>query len=400
MVAEQPHDITARQRGRADRSGKGASSAMYGKGTEPEQQVVKHTTPNPRKDNYKNPSEFYAGPTKAGKIHGVRRNESADKDTVAFLLTDEGLMTGDPNAPPTRSGRFSHRHGGGYGGAAGGKSSKVAPAERENLNHACAPTVDEPAWRPGVKMTHCSGGMDAPYFEEMDPKPAREVPPPSGRRHLKPFPHKNNNFIIDPTKPMTAEEIDNYPSMSHKTNKANESVNVLCLNRYTPAQLNEPPQPKIHLGPRKWTAPDMPPKPKPHFANTKSRAKDEHDVLGTGRWGTAEVPRPEGVGKGACRPKHDTANLFGGDPRQMRRRSWVPPNEVHPLTAQQRKRAGQPNLLKYYDPGLDGAMAQPAQKPHGNRSNEESKGEAAAYRAGRAPGAFSKNGHSTNKSLW
>lgn len=419
-MAVENQDITARQRARNDRGGKATSALIYGTSNPnamPEPEPVKKVTKNPQKDNYRNPSEFYAGPSQPGKVHGARRNEAAQKDTVAVLLTDEGLMSAGPGGEGGVPFATRRKRGGGGGFTEGGYGEAIPPggfgpnkvpkaplAERTNVDYVCHPVNPDPQWRSGVKMTHAAEPMDAPFFEDMDPKPARETNQVSGKRRIRGHQERRNPVILDPSKPLNAEEkaAAAAPTTSRKTNRANQSVNVMCLNAYSADQLHEPRPIYRPQGPRKFTAPDMPPAPHSRVTAIKSHAKDEHDVLGTGRWGTPEEPKHEGVGKGSCRPKYDSANLFAGDQRQIKRRNWVPPSEARKPTAQQKKQGGQPNLLKYYDPNIDPTMEQAKPKPHGNRANEESKLADAndSYHAGRAPGAYAKNGQSTSKYLW
>lgn len=333
MTAVQQPEMSHRNRARANRSGADCAAAMRGHPNPNAAEEVQQPPRRPaRKDgNFANHMEFLAGPQKPGKIQrGVRRSDVHEVDHVGHMLTDEFLMSGSNTKT----------------------KAEIPKQARTHLTFACYPTEEPPAYRPTLNMDHTPArNLDAPYFEVNDPKPPREAAPVSGRKQVKQI-HKANKVIIAP-----GEKDPNYDystRTAHK-NKANESVNVTNLGIYTPEQLNEMQPTQRHLGVPAFIAPDMPPRRRPAFHQVKTSAKDEHDVLGTGRCGHPETEKSVGKAHGTCKPPRES-NIFAATPNAQQ--------QVAPAPAQ--------TLLRYYDPKVDGPM-DTTHTARLNRTNQESK---------------------------
>ncbi|CAM44368.1 conserved hypothetical protein [Leishmania braziliensis MHOM/BR/75/M2904] len=347
--------MSARQRAKKCRSGENAARLLMGLDLEMDDaERRKHAGrchSNAPRNSFSSPREFFAGPTKPPhRCSGIRHNPDGNRDSVGFMLKDEYFMMNPEidkfqsrrlrarmvrNGSPCRYGSISGM--GAYGIQARrgegslrqNKTLKMARMNgspwgtgsyhcRDGLTNNCIVTAPEVPWRCGVRITHPQGAMEAPYFEDNDPRPPRDVPAVTGKRHVKP-PYKDAKMFGQVPPPAEGEE-DEFHSIlppCHKTsNKANESVDVLNLYCYTADELNEKPQPYKQLGPRKCGAPELPPKKPPVIKHIDTPARQEHDVLGTGRWGFPEKQVPRGLARGLCRPRHDTANLFYGGPAQ------------------------------------------------------------------------------------
>ncbi|CAD2213196.1 hypothetical protein AGDE_13701 [Angomonas deanei] len=344
-AAAQPaekREMSVRQRGLASRNGAAAGSIIYGK-PDPQASKEKKAQPrrNPQASHYSSPSEFLGGPSKPGKVNtGIRRNENANKDSVGFMLTDEYFMSGAQNKRTDKP--------------------KVSRHNKSAMTHGLQVTEEPPPFRSGCKITHVQGPMDCPYFEDNDPKPPRDEPAPTGKRHVKPRRNKDDQIFLEPGSP------DAKPlPKTNRTCKANKSVDVTNLSRYTAEELKEAPERQTVLGPRKFVAPDMPPAKPPAIKPINTAAKQDHDVLGDGRFGKPEEAKPAGKGQGSCRPPKQQANLFAGPPPKKKggRGSLAPESKG--------------NILKYYDPATDNAadFAPPPSRHRENKSNKESKPE-------------------------
>lgn len=486
MAHDAPEYVSARQRARNNTSGVNVSRVLRGQAPANESDEVRPNTGrrhgNAPHGNYASPREFYSGPRQPPRqSSGIRRNPEANRDTVGYMLTDEYLMmnSGVNGGSNTRGGGAARpgsapaggnangqpaRGGQGYGAAAkrgqgtarardaynasrASNNQAVAAAHapgghREGLTYNCIVTAPEKEWRSGVKITHPAGGMDAPYFEDTDPRPARDAPAVTGKRHVRP-PQKDAKMFGQVPPPKEGEEAEAIqsclPPCRKSSNKANESVDVLNLYCYSPEELSEKPQPYKQLGPRKYVAPDMPPRRQPMIHPINTPAKQEHDVLGTGRWGIPEKEHPRGLARGACRPPRDTANLFRGGiapaeesaPRSYqpapRRGSVEAPSErrssrqVEPFRVDLRggspkkrpdpvftdadrprkilskRNAGSPDLLRYYDPNVDPKPAQSPPNRNGQRANQETRELTAAEKrpSGKGRGEFASNNRDT-----
>ncbi|CAC9552789.1 conserved hypothetical protein [Leishmania infantum JPCM5] len=358
----EPAGISPRQRARKNRSGENAARVIMGLDLASDS-AERRPNPGrqhcaPPRNNFSSPREFFAGPSHPPRMFtGIRRYPNCNRDSVGTMLTDEYFMTScDDSSITGRSGgalrRASSRSlmyaaSGAYGTQAkrGEGTSRQKKARkrggsingatallrcRDGLTNNCIVTAPEAPWRCGVKITHPQGAMEAPYFEDNDPRPPRDAPPVTGKRHVPP-PHKDAKMFGQVPPPQEGEE-DLFQSTlppCHKTsNKANESVDVLNLHSYTADELNEKPQPFKQLGPRKCSAPELPPRKPPVIKPINTPAKQEHDVLGTGRWGSPEKEQPRGLARGLCRPPHDTANLFhGGMPQPDEKAGSTCPQE-------------------------------------------------------------------------
>ncbi|KAK7201576.1 flagellum targeting protein kharon1 [Novymonas esmeraldas] len=466
----EPRYQSPSQRARKDRSGENAARAILGLAPVQEDAEVRptpgrHHGTAPR-NNFSSPTEFLAGPRQPPRQQsGIRRNPNANRDTVGNMLTDEYFMIHNPsNSLPIRGaplksadprGSVSADAGAWYGAAAkrgegaarqkharnqasknAGVSGATAPIRyRDGLTYNCIVTAPEQEWHSGVKITQPQGGMDAPYFEDTDPRPPREEPAVTGKRHVRP-PYKDAKLFgqAPPLRPDEEDFHNELPPCRKTANKANESVDVLNLHCYSADELSEKPQSYKQLGPRHFVAPDMPPKKPALIRQIHTTAKNEHDVLGTGRWGVPEKEHPHGVARGSCRPPRDTANLFRGGiappedksssqsgraPRSSSNQSR-PSRQVQPFRSNSRsgspkkrpdpvfndadrprkllnkKNAGSPNMLRYYDPAVDQAPEAAAKRPI-PRSNLECKLDDSntPLPGGKGRGEFSNNGRST-----
>ncbi|GET93684.1 hypothetical protein, conserved [Leishmania tarentolae] len=475
----EPASMSTRQRARQNRSGENAARLLMGMDLANEDAERKPNTGRQHcaapRNNFSSPCEFFGGPRHPPRmVTGIRRNPNSNADSVGMMLTDEYFMKGSDNvsAGPNRG---AQRRKSSYGSASFANGAYGAPAKRgegqarekkarrkinsknassgpfhcqDGLTNNCIVTAPEAPWRCGVKITHPQGVMEAPYFEDNDPRPPRDTPPVTGKRHLKP-PHRDAPMFgqIGHLTETEEEQMQGVLPPCHKTsNRANESVDVLNLHCYTADELNERPQPFKQLGPRKCSAQELPPKKPPVIRPINTPAKQEHDVLGTGRWGSPEKEQPRGLGRGSCRPPRDTANLFhggvmprddrydsrrcstqAGSQRSSSRRNSrasrpaprssraVQPYYVNSRNGSPRKRedpvfednyrphkimfkknAGTPNLLRYYDPTIDPAPASPPKGPI-PRSNMESKLDDSntPYVMGKGRGEFYQNSQST-----
>jgi hypothetical protein len=468
MAHDAPEYVSARQRARNNTSGVNVSRVLRGQPPAREGDEVRPNTGrrhgNAPHDNYASPREFFSGPRQPPRqCTGIRRNPDANRDTVGLMLTDEYLMMNSGvNSGAARGGQSygeAARGGQSYGDAArrGQGASRARDAYkahraaatnahpkqhggyREGLTYNCIVTAPEKEWRSGVKITHPQEPMDAPYFEDTDPRPPRDSPAVTGKRHVRP-PYKDAKMFGQVPPPKEGEEDaafqSSLPPCRKTANKANESVDVLNLYCYSPEELREKPQPYKQLGPRKYVAPDMPPRKPPMIHPINTPAKREHDVLGTGRWGVPEKEHPRGLAKGSCRPPRDTANLFRGgvapaeeseqpsyhsrphhqqpqddsssrrgsrvvEPFRVNLRGGSPKKRPDPVFTDadrphkilSKKNAGSPDLLRYYDPNVDPKPAPSPTRRNGQRANQETREllPSEMRPSGKGRGAFSKN---------
>lgn len=420
--------ISARQRGKTNRSGANAAKVMrsYPPQEDPD---AAHPASGRRHHgqpgNFSSPTEFFGGPRDPPRtIRGIRRNPDGNRDTVGYCLTDEYLMR--RGGPAGANGGAAEEEAPSYGATAarGGGAARAAAARaaaaktmhsgngkyhKDGLVNNCIVTAPEAPYRSGVRQTHQQTGMDAPYFEDTDPRPPRDKNPASGKRHVKSR-AKESDIFRNPGPIAEGEDPADYMTQSRfKANRANESKDVLNLYCYSAEDLNEKPQPYKQLGPRKFVAPDMPPAKPPVIKPINTAAKQEHDVLGTGRWGIPEKERPHGLGRGSCRPPRDSANIFapprqpksndpwasaagttGGAGKAKKRPDAVFPESSHIRT---KKQPGNGDILRYYDPAVDAAPASGPKRP-ASRSNIESRPEK-EQPSGRARGVYASHGQSS-----
>ncbi|KPA81724.1 hypothetical protein ABB37_04021 [Leptomonas pyrrhocoris] len=398
MSHKAPEYVSLRQRTRNNTSGANVSRVLRGEAPVRECDEVRPNAGrrhgNPPHNNFATPREFFSGPRQPPRqSSGIRRNPDANRDSVGYMLTDEYLMTdnganGSANGGGAQSYGAPAKRGQGASRArdahnAANKSAASAPGGyRDGLTYNCIVTAPEKEWHSGVKITRPQDPMDAPYFEDTDPRPARDAAPTTGKRHVR-APYKDAKMFGQvPLLKEGEEGFDNGLPPCHKTsNRANESVDVLNLYSYSPEELSEKPQPKPQLGPRRFDAPDAPPRRSPMFRPINTKAKQEHDILGTGRWGVPEEEHPRGLARGSCRPPRSTANLFsGGIPpaedsaeggRGKKRADPVFNDADRPRKALSKKNAGTPDLLRYYDPTVDPKPAPRPTKRNGQRVNQE-----------------------------
>ncbi|CBZ26445.1 conserved hypothetical protein [Leishmania mexicana MHOM/GT/2001/U1103] len=341
----EPAGLSSRQRARKNRSGENAARVIRGLDLLSDSGERRPNTGRlhcpPPHNNFSSPREFFAGPSHPPRLFtGIRRYPNGNRDSVGAMLTDEYFMTNYDDSTITGRNGGALRRGssrspmrggsGAYGSVAkrgeGALRQKKAHRRANSINGAtaqfrcrdgltnnCIVTAPEAPWRCGVKITHPQGGMDAPYFEDNDPRPPRNVPPVTGKRHVPP-PQKDAKMFGQVPPPKEGEDVfqSSLPPCHKTSNKANESVDVLNLHYYTADELNEKPHPVKQLGPRKCESQELPPRKPPVIKPINTPAKQEHDVLGTGRWGFPEKEHPRGLARGLCRPPHDTANLFYG----------------------------------------------------------------------------------------
>ncbi|KPI90557.1 hypothetical protein ABL78_0317 [Leptomonas seymouri] len=434
MSNDSPRYLSARQRARNCSSGVNVSRVLRGQpplqeGEEMRTNVGRRHGNGPH-ENFSSAREFFSGPRQPPRqCSGIRRNPDANRDTVGHMMTDAYLMGSDAKGSVAgQNGEQSRRAAAArdepasqgaqpYGvaakrgegatrarnelnakrAAAYNNTARAPNGSREGITYNCIVTAAEKEWRSGVKITHPQGPMDVPYFEDNDPRPARDVPTATGKRRVRP-PYKDAKMFGQMALlPEGEEGKDNEKVLQpchKKANKANESVDVLNLHCYSAEELSEKPQPHKQLGPRKYVAPDMPPRKPPMIHPINTVAKQEHDVLGTGRWGVPEKEHPHGLARGSCRPPHDTANLFGGDKRK-RRALPVPTDSNHPSKVLSKKNAGSPELLRYYDPNVDPKPVPNATKRNGQRCNLETRELLPSERrpTGKGRGEFAKNSH-------
>ncbi|KAG5489013.1 hypothetical protein JIQ42_00633 [Leishmania sp. Namibia] len=493
----EPAYMSARQRARKNVSGENAARVIMGMDlmSEDAERRPSHgrQRSNAPRNNFSSPIEFFAGPRQPARQQtGVRRNPNGNQDSVGVMLRDEYFMM-DHDASSANARRGARRSSSKYGarGSASGFSlmayglqarrgegtarqknallqnrksgfanGATSPYRcRDGLTNNCIVTAPEAPWRCGVRITHPQGPMDAPFFEDNDPRPPREVPAVTGKRHVKP-PHKDAKMFgqVQPLKEGEEDYESSLPPCHKASNKANESVDVLNLYCYTPEELNEKPVPYKQLGPRTFSAPDMPPRKPAKIKSINTPAKQEHDVLGTGRWGVAEQPHPRGLARGLCRPPRDTANLFYGgtsdadetnsspahdswsvgrggtqsvragarQPRQVdsqrstsitssqgprrvdvkgqssctglskKREDPVFDENYRPRVKVFRRYSGDVNLLRYYDPCVDPVPAAPPRRPYPRSNMESTLDDSNIPRNhGRARGEFCINSRST-----
>lgn len=466
----EPAGISSRQRARKNCSGENAARIIMGLDLASDS-AQRRPNPGrqhcaPPRNNFSSPREFFSGPRHPPRMFtGIRRYPNSNRDSVGVMLTDEYFMTnGDDSSITGRIGGAQRRaslhnlmyaSGDAYGAVAsrgqgasrqkkprtrgGSVNGATAPFRgRDGLANNCIVTAPEAPWRCGVKITHPQGAMEAPYFEDNDPRPPRDAPPTTGKRHVPP-PHKDAKMFGQAPPLQEGEDVlqSSLPPCHKASNKTNESVDVLNLHCYTADELNEKPPSFKQLGPRKCSAQELPPRKPPVIKPINTPAKQEHDVLGTGRWGLPEKEQPRGLARGLCRPPHDTANLFYG--------GMLPPDEKadsaclqepvgskggrvsartdrrHPIQGEPRsvsspkkrddpvfddnyrphkhmfkKNAGSPNILRYYDPTIDPTPAASPKRPI-PRSNMESKLDDlnAPQVIGKGRGEFYKNSRSS-----
>lgn len=404
----EPKKVSSRQKWYQETSGAAAAYAVNGTGKPPAEES-KPEKPRPKPNNT---TEFLAGPSKPGKCtHGVRRCGASDVDHVGRMLTDEYLMS-DECARNGRSGGGGGGRsggGGGFGGGGGGGDGARKPkhaAQKEHLTAACAVAVPDPEARCGVRMTHTAEPMDAPYFEDNDPRPPRDVPPPVGKKlfaeHLKKRdPYREVDRLEKERQARERGELPPEPVKTFRSNKANKSVNVTNLGAYTAEELHEPVKNRGEWGPRKWTAPDPPPRRKPAIAPINTTAKQEHDVLGNGRFGHAEEPAVTGKAKGACRPPHDSANLFAGAPKRKELPPPPPPRKQRQSNVSKPSQGARDDLLRYYDPTVDSTddFKIPPPKKQPSKSNVECNPTERPRSTGKAMSRYSCNRDETGN-VW
>lgn len=310
---------TIAQRTNYQRSGIEAKRLMYG--IKKDSDVVPPRPVNNNKSHFKSPTDFYAGPTQPGRVTGgPRRYDGVNTDRVGYTLTDEYL-----NAPTD------------YG--------PVKPVGGpEHVDNSCYPVYAEPKSRAMVKQFEYDKGLDAPYFEDHNPKPPREAPKVDS---IKSFPEKTNaptGFIFPPA-PQRSQPLHG--------NRKNESKDLLNLNHYSAAQLNEH-EPHRLVGKVKWDAPAMDyPKRRPMIRQVNCSATQCHDVLGTERFGHRDEEEPRGVKTVDDYPYKDQEPLI----------AYVEPHKQEPRPVKQS------NMLRYYDPSIDDISkfqedAKPSGKAH------------------------------------
>ncbi|EPY16443.1 hypothetical protein STCU_11258 [Strigomonas culicis] len=333
--------MSARQRGVKSRSGVEASKLMRTAQPQTEEEERRPVRRNPQvTGHFSSASDFHAGPRKAGNINkGIRRFQASDEDHVGYMMTDEFAMSN-----------------------AGAVKAKIRPHDRSALNAGCGVMTEEAAFRPGHRITHPEAPMDAPFFEDNNPKGPRDAEAPAGKRRVKP-PVKEQASLIRP-QPVDADDAAAVQTHSiTRSYKSNKSRNVMTLAKYTGEELNEAPQRELVLGPRKFVAPDVPPLRNPTLRQINTHAKDEHDVLCNGRFGKPEPVAPQGKAHGSCRPLKQQANIFAGcTTTQEHKSADVPAPKVQ-----------RDNILRYYDANLDNPVEFSGEKQRlaRNRTNIE-----------------------------
>lgn len=302
MPVEEP-ERTYAQRVNYYRSGLNAKRLMYYIPA-PSEGEVKRTV-RPQKTHFKNPTDFYAGPSDPGRVlGGPRRYDGMNVDSVAYVMTEEYQAYSEPRGPIKPVGGPQH------------------------IDNNCYPFQHEPKPRLLVKQIHEKEGLDAPYYEDNNPKDARDEKPVNSVKIFPERTHQTTNLVFPPP-PAKEQPLHG--------NSRNKSKDLLNLHQYSAAQLHEK-EPHRVVGPRKWVAPEMDyPKRRPGIRPIKSSCTDCHDVMGTERFGH----RPEIVhGKVAVvadYPYKDHTPLYQYVESQ--------PGEPRPV---------KPNtLIRYYDPAID-----------------------------------------------
>eukprot|EP00796_Vickermania_ingenoplastis_P006723 gene6723-4818_t len=347
-------EMSAKQRMLYNRSGVNAKKAILG--TQPAVENGEVVKPKVKKQpgNFSSPSDLYAGPQGPGKVTGgVRRYEDRESDNVAYMLSEEAQAA--DNCPPR----------------------KKNLGQKDLVDNNCFPLKPEKPAPCGVKIIKGQDPMDAPWYEDNNPKPPREGDdaPLAGKKI---FPNNYAN-AHDTTFVYPPQQVHKPPPGG---NRKNQSRDVTNLARYSPEQLAEKPEIHGHFGPVKFRAPEMDyPVRKPAIKQVHNRATACHDVMGTERFGKAEEPRVSGVAKTAFTPKETKQMMPFPDPPQ-----------------QQARPVKQDKLFRYYDPNMDDASQfvdekKPTGKGHGKGkgANYES-GSHWAPKGGKGKGLYSRNG--------
>lgn len=299
-------EMTPKQRMLYNRSGINAKKAILGKRSEIQEEEAPQHKVKHQPSNFASPTDFYTGPSKPGSITtGVRRCEESEVDTVGYMMSDDFFESTD-----------------------GCEIKKKNLGSKDNVDNVCFPVRPEPPQTTGVKQVKSPEVMDAPYFEDNNPKPPREEDVPHGRK-VYPDTH-DTSFVYPNPRP--------YKQPVHG-NRKNESVDITNLGRYTREQLHEEPEDGAHYGPVKWHAPGMDyPVRRPAIRQVNGKCNECHDVMGTQRFGRAPEQHNTGVAK-VPPPVKDTKNLIPTVP--------APQEPTKPIK--------QDKLLRYYDPTHDDA---------------------------------------------
>lgn len=323
-------------------SGTAVANLMHGNGSaKPEEQSAPHSIRSrPQRNNFSSPRDFFAGPSKPGAVtHGIRRYGAHDQDMVGKMLTDDYLMSKM-------------------------EVNKRVHEPHAQIDNACNVLTAEQPYRRGTKMLNSAQQLDAPYFEDNDPKPPRDTSAPVGRKHFKA--HERHNIFAGEAAPTTDTAATEAPAPAHAATKykSNRSYDILHLDRYKAEDLNEVRASNRQHKICKAAAPEMPLAKKPAVRRVFAHAKEEHDVLGTGRFGKPEATPCTGVAHVASRGKNGALNIFAPPPSQRQQQE-----QHHSRLA---KATNTNSLLRYYDPAIDAPAAPAKVRAQAYRANCQS----------------------------
>lgn len=350
MPAEEP-ELTNTQRNNYQRSGINAKRLMYSIKKDSDREPPRNMNHN--KSHFKSPTDFYAGPTQPGRVlGGPRRYEGVNSDRVGYTMTDEYLNAELDYGPIKPVGGPQH------------------------VDNTCHPVYPEAKPRAMVKHLQDEKGLDAPYFEDHNPKPPREAPKVEA---LKSFPEKTHaptGFLFPPP-PERSQPLHG--------NRKNESKDLLNLKQYSAKQLNEK-EPHRLVGKVKWDAPAMDyPKRRPMIQQINCPATQCHDVLGTERFGHRDEPEPHGVKAVEDYPYKDQDPLI----------AYVEPVKQEPKPVKTN------NMLRYFDPSIDDiSKFKENEKPSGkahppNRRMNYASNSHFVQGGGKGKGAYSSHNQSS-----
>ncbi|CCW63287.1 unnamed protein product, partial [Phytomonas sp. EM1] len=366
-----PETISARCLGRQSRSGVSVAKLMRGERSEGEEKPTQQHGKSIKKKKFTNPSEFLAGPGQPGRItHGPRRFRGTNKDTVSKMLSDAFIM-GESSAIVVEDKARCKQ-----------LSSK---SYLTHLTNVCDVTEEPAPFRTQIHINPAARKTEVPFSLYNDVRPVPKQDKLGKRQYKNSVSMKNFLTGTDDNGNMFVPE---QMKGSYRSSKSNKSVDVLNLGKYNPDALQEVRPPVIQRGPRHFEPPEMPPRRRPHIRPMKVVAKEEHDVLGTGLSGKPMEVKHSCKARGVAHPS-ESNNLFGGVFLTKEENGANGVGGGHgPTSGRRAANNGSPNLLRYYDPTLDGP-AEPMQRPkHGNRSNMESNHDVPIPATGKGKGFF------------
>lgn len=345
-------------------SGTAISSLLKGESAEPSEcdqgarRLVHHV--QPQRCHFTCPQDFFGGPKGPGKVtSGTRRCKKNDGDSVGAMLTDEYAL-------------------------AACEFKRVNHERPCCLTNTCGVITPEAPHRSSVRMNAHNESMDAPYYEDNDPKPQRDPQPAAGRKHYK-IPDSAFRVGRDPEE--YASRQTRPESRSCKggcTNRINRSVNVLTLAQANPDEVKEARPCSRQHWVAKYEAPNMPPARRPTIRRVCVPANEVHDVL-------CSKPHDQG----AQRNESNTHHVRQGVQR-CTFNIFAPAPEV----AQPKSAPRVCNILNYYDPARDQRIEAPPTRAGAARNNKQTQ-EAPPPPRGRNSGMYrTKNSIDTCELVW